>query len=420
MFSKLFSMAQNRRNIIAIFAVIMEYYDVFLYAYFAPFIVPNFFPSATYLQSVLAILICYLFSPLGAIIFGHIGDRRGRKNVLVWIILILSLSSSIICILPTYHQIGVSASILFIILRIMHGIAMGGGGVGLSIYISEESPRHQRGLSIGLITMGAGIGALMASMAVAVINPYDNSYSFMLWRIPLIITPLGLIVAVYFHVCLEETCFFHKRTYGKVDSWPIVILLKKHKWLFFKIFCLAVLGPIINVVIYGFIPIVLIKQLHFSNSFGMWINTFGLFLFSLLAIVAGILSDRIGRKPIMLFVSLFLMIFGYPLFLLLNSGNVFTVFSVHILLIMVSSIYYCLEFIIAIEAFPKNVRYTGTALTYVLPYIIFGGITGNHILKLILNRTHSLLSPGYFLVFGSIITFAAMCAIKESFKKQLD
>ncbi len=195
----------GRENVISMLGMGIEYYNIFLYGYASTIIISNFFSHSSILIIIMAMLLSYIMGPLGALIFGHIGDVRGRKKILALAISLVSIPSFLISILPSFDQIGILASILFIILRSIQTMAFGGDTIGLATFILEDAPARHRGLFGGFMATGSALGVIFSSFVVSIFDPLDTLNSSWRWRIPLCIGILGIIISIYFFRTFGET-----------------------------------------------------------------------------------------------------------------------------------------------------------------------------------------------------------------------
>lgn len=410
----------ERENIIAMIGMAIEYYTIFFYGYASTIIISQFFISSSPLILVSAILLSYIMGPIGAIICGHAGDVKGRKIILAWTIAFVSIPSFLISVLPTYDQIGVAASILFIILRSVQTLAFGGDAVGLVTFILEDAPAAHRGLFGGFMSMGSGIGVLVASLILSVIDPLEDPASPWKWRVPLSLGIIGIFLSIYFSKTLGETeTFKHYKKKYYIRTWPLIDLFKKNKLIFLKVIGITALVPIITIIIFGFIPFLGSTHLSLSSKTSMWSNTIALVLFSLFAPFFGALSDRVGRRPLLFGVSIIYFVLGFPLFLLLEKSATPVFFVIQLFFASIASAYYGVTMATCIEHFPTHVRYTGVALGYYVTYTLFGGINGLYIVKFLLKDIHIDIAPVFYLLLGSFLVFLSTLFLNEEARQKL-
>jgi MHS family proline/betaine transporter-like MFS transporter len=411
---KLYLSKLSKESIIAILGITSEYYNIFLYGYMAYIIIPNFFSFSSPLIILSAIFLSYIIGPIGAIVCGHVGDTLGRKKILAWTVAGIALSSFFISILPTYDQIGIIASILFIALRSVQTLAFGGDMVGLVTFILEDTPKNKRGLFGGYMSMGAGLGVGLASFFLFLLKPFNDSGLLWKWRILLSLGLFGMIIAIYFAKSLGETATFRRYKESRyISTWPFFDLLKDNKMLLLKIIGITALVPIITIVIYGYIPFLSVTHLHLSFKISMRDNFIALLIFALGAPFFGYLSDKRGRKFVLFGVSLIFFFLGFPLFWFLNYVNKFIFFIVQLLFSLIASAYYGVTMTASVETFPTHIRYTGIALGYYISYALFGGINGAFVEKFLIKHVFLEISPVFYLLFGSFIVFISVCFLKE-------
>lgn len=352
---------------------------------------------------------------LGAIICGHVGDTLGRKKILAYTIAFVAFPSFAISILPGYEQIGILASIIFILLRSTQMLAFGGDMIGLVTFILEDTPANQRGKFGGYMSMSAGIGAGVASLLLYLVDPFSVPISFWKWRLLLIFGIVGIFIANYLKNMFGETEFFrHYKKRHHRSSTPIVEVFQCNKLTFLRVVGITILAPIITLTIYAWIPQFSVKHLDLAARHSMLLNFGALTLFAIGARLFGAKSDMLGRRRILLGVSGFFLIFAYPLFVALyNTGNIIQFFLIQAIFAFASSAYYGVAMTASIEHVPTHIRYTGVAVGYYVNYAIFGGISGDHIERLLIENVFLSSSPVFYLMIGSFIVFICSFFLKE-------
>jgi MHS family proline/betaine transporter-like MFS transporter len=411
----------DKESIIAMSGMAIEYYNIFLYGYLAALIIPQFFLRDSPLITLTAVLLSYFIGPLGAIICGHIGDTLGRKRILALALAFVSISSFLISVLPTYDQIGLSASILFLFLRSVQTLGFGGDAVGLVTFILEDAPSKHRGLFGGFMSTGSAAGVLFASLFVTLADPLQDPSSPWKWRFPLCLGAIGMLIAIYVYRTLGETeTFKHYKAQHYVKKWPLLDLLKNKKFIFLKCIGLFSLAPIITIVIFGFIPYLGTSELGLSTRYSMWTNTTALLLFAISAPFFGALSDKIGRKWVLCGLSILFFILGLPLFWLLQNKHAYMFFIIQIFFSWIASAYYGVTMTTCIEQLPTRLRYTGVAVSFYLSYALFGGINGLYIVTVLIENAHFDIAPVFYLLLGSIIVFVSAFSLKKEFHGTLE
>jgi MHS family shikimate/dehydroshikimate transporter-like MFS transporter len=320
----------------------------------------------------------FLARPLGAAIFGHYGDRVGRKAMLAITIIVMGLGTFLIGLLPTYQQIGVAAPVLLIALRFLQGIGLGGEWGGAVLMVVENCPTHRRGLLGSMVQVGNPIGNIAAiGMFAAVASLPESEFMSWGWRIPFLISVLLVGVGLYIRLSMEETLAFQKvKAKNDVAQMPLVEVFKHHRRPFF-----IAVGLKISEIAYASIAGVFVMSYATANlglSRSLVLN--GAFASSLVALFAiplfGWLSDHVGRKTMCYASCLFSALFAFPLFWLLDTKDPFTV-----VLTIVVAISFGQMVMFGIgapwysELFSARLRYSGASLGFQVGAALSGGLT---------------------------------------------
>lgn len=405
----------KRESTIAGIGIALEYYSVFLFGYLSFIILPHFFQkSISYTVSLILILEAVM-GVIGAIICGHVGDTLGRKKILAYTIACVAFPSFAISILPSYDQIGIIASIIFIALRLTQVLAFGGDMIGLVTFILEDVPPNQRGKFGGYMSMSAGIGTCIASLFLYFADPFSNPTSFWKWRFLLIFGITGMFVANYLKNMFGESEFFmHYKKIRHNAVPPIIDVIKNNKLTVLRVMGITILAPIITLTIYGWLSQFSVKHFELSARHAMLFNFGALVLFAIGACLFGKWSDRFGRRRILIGVSAFFLFFSYPLFkYLTQTETIVQLFLIQAIFAFASSAYYGAAMTACIEHVPTHIRYTGVAVGYYINYALFGGISGDYIEKFLIGRQYPESSPVFYLMTGALIVLACSYFLKE-------
>ena len=368
------------------FGTTIEYYDFLLYTsaaslVFAAVFFSNVPPEIGVILSFVTLLAGYLARPLGGIIFGHFGDRLGRKKMLLITMAIMGLASTLIGCLPTYAQIGVWAPILLVALRVAQGISVGGDWGGSATISVETSEEGKRGLTAAFVNMGAPSGAVFAALVLAVfaLMPDDQFLSWG-WRIPFLISAILVAIGLKIRMSMSESPLFaemqSKAEEMEKKEVPLVSVLKRH-WrgvllgAFGTMSCFALQGLLAS------------YALTLGTSQGGHSRTMVLVAFAVASVlqVGGIafyakMSDGYGRRPVMMFGSVLGILLTYPIFWMIAEGSVFLLFLGMIIGMPVvqASIYGPSAAFIS-EMFDTEHRYTGASLGYQIASTLGGGFS---------------------------------------------
>ena len=378
------SRSDIRRAAIAGFiGSLMEWYDFYLFGTAAALVLnrlffPSFSPAAGVLAAFGVFALGFVSRPIGAVIFGHVGDRIGRKYALLATALIMGLGTLAIGLLPTYATIGVWAPILLVILRFLQGLGIGGEWGGAALVALEHAPPGRRGFIGSLPQMGTPAGLLLSTLAFALVNllPGDEFLQWG-WRIPFLFSAVLLLVAIYIRLNVTETpAFLRAREAGRQAAIPIIALFRRYP----RNIILVTGARLADAATFNVINVFGIS--YASRILGVARGTMlvGFVIASAVEIVLvpliGALSDRIGRRPVYLSGVAFSGLFGFLYFPLLHSGSVYLCWLAIILALAVgTSLMYAIEATFFSELFGTEVRYTGISIGYQVSALIGGAPT---------------------------------------------
>ena len=385
---------------------IIEWYDFYLYAVLTAFLAPLFFPSDNPTASLLAGFATFgagfAVRPFGAVVFGHIGDLVGRKYAFLITVTIMGLGTTVIGLLPGYAQIGVLAPTILVLLRLAQGLALGGEYGGAAIYVAEHAPDQRRGYWTAWIQTTATIGLILALVVILVCRVSFGPQTFAAWgwRVPFLLSALLVAIALYIRVRLRETPLFSRlKAAGKASLSPVKDSLgSSRNW---GLIALALFGATAGQAVVWYqgqfqARSYLEGTLKVDFVTGDLIMIIALLLGTPFFLVFGALSDRIGRKPIILAGCLLAALTYYPIYLLM--GQVTGSPLLEGVLIWIQMLYVTMVYgpiaAFLVEFFPAKIRYTSLSVPYHLGNGEFGGwlpfiataiaaATGNPLLALV-------------------------------------
>ena len=362
---------------------LMEWYDFFLFGTAAALVFGKlFFPSASPTAGTLAAFatfaVGFISRPIGAILFGHIGDKVGRKTALLATALIMGLGTLAIGLLPSYDSIGVWAPILLVVLRLLQGLGIGGEWGGASLVALEHAPTGRRGFIGALPQMGSPMGLLLSTLVFALANRMDPA-SFLAWgwRVPFISSAVFLVAAVYIRLNVEETpAFLKARESGEQAAVPFVDLFRRYP----KNIALATGARLADAVVFNVINVFGIayaaNTLHVDR--GTMLSGFVIAAGVEVAILPfiGVLSDRVGRRPVYLAGVIVSGSFIFTYFPLLATGStILAWFAIVMSLAVGTGLMFAIQGSFFSELFGTGVRYTGISIGYQLSALIGGAPT---------------------------------------------
>lgn len=383
----------------------VEWFDYAAYMYMASIIAGVFFPELTgrvaLINTFALFALSFLIRPIGAVAWGHIGDRLGRTKSLSASILFMSLATFCIALLPGYNSIGIAAPILLLVLRLIQGFSASGEYAAASTYISESAPQNRRGLFASVVPAATACGLLLGSLFVALLTSLldDASLASWGWRLPfLLAAPLGIVGLIIRRMAPET----HVADEDSAKKLPILEVFKYPRALLVA-FSGAILNAIGFYMVLAYLPTYLSEELGMSSSSAFIATTISSTVYAVLVVATGALSDRLGRRTTMLIAAALFAVFSIPAFLALDSAS-----FVGVILIQVG-MGACLALNDGVlpsfisEQFPADVRLTGFALTFNCANAFFGG-TAAMIATWMIGASGNVIAPAYYMVAAAIIT----------------
>lgn len=398
----------------------IEFFDFYIYATAAVIIFPHlFFPassgSAAVLQSLATFAIAFIARPIGAALFGHLGDRIGRKATLVAALLTMGISTVCIGLLPTYAQIGIVAPLLLAVCRLGQGLGLGGEWSGAVLLATENAPEGKRAWYGMFPQLGAPIGFILATGSFLLLSAAIPEQAFMQWgwRIPFIASAILVIVGLYIRLKLHETPAFQKvLDKQKEVNIPFKEVVTKHTG---KL-VLGTIATICTFVVFYLTTVFALNwgttKLGYARGEFLELQLFATLCFAAFIPLSAIFAEKFGRKATSVGVCIAAAIFGLFFSSMLESGNTLIVFLFLCTGLSIMGLTYGPIGTVLSEIFPTSVRYTGSALTFNL-----AGIFGASFAPLIatkLAETYGLYAVGYYLTAASLLSLVAFLLIRET------
>ena len=398
----------------------IEFYDFYIYAMASALVIGQVFfpasdPTAQALNAFLTFGIAFIARPFGAILFGHFGDRIGRKATLAASLMVMGISTLLIGCLPSYESIGTWAAILLCLLRFGQGIGLGGEWGGAALLATENAPANKRGWFGMFPQLGPSVGFLLATLSFLVLTLYlsDEAFKSWGWRIPFFASALLVLVGLYVRFKLAETpAFAAVLAQHHTHKAPIKSLLSTH-------FRPVLLGALAMTVCYNLFYTATVFCLSYGTlslniaraDFLQMLCVAVLFMAVITPISAG-LSDKFGRKPVLLIGCLLAILAGFSLAPLMASGSLWqiTLFLSIALLLMGATFAPMGAFLP--EQFPVAVRYTGAGLSYNLGGIL-GASTAPFISQLLVDKG-GLAWVGYYVSAMALVSLVAIILMNET------
>lgn len=396
----------------------IEFFDFYIYATAAVLAFPRLFfpasdPSSAILASLATFAIAFLARPIGSALFGHFGDRVGRKTTLVAALLTMGFSTVAIGVLPTYDTIGIAAPALLALCRFGQGLGLGGEWGGAVLLAVENAPPGKRAWYGMFPQLGAPIGFFLSGSVFLALSEWltDDQFFAYGWRIPFLASAVLVIVGLYVRLAITETPVFREAvTREERVKVPMLVVFRE----FPGTLVLGILASLATFVLFYLMTVFSLSwgtsALGYSRAKFLLIQLVGIVFFALTIPVSAVMAER-GRRATLLWVTVAIGVFGFTMAPLLSSGlggaTLMTVIGLSLMGLTYGPLGTALS-----ELFPTRVRYTGSSLTFNLAGI-FGASLAPYIATW-LARTYGLQYVGYYLAAASLLTVAGIAAIRET------
>lgn len=418
-------MQPRRAAIAAAAGTAVEYYEFGVYGYLAVIIGPLFFPSDNPTASLLATLAvfgsAFVMRPLGGIVLGRLGDRIGRKPVLITTVVGMGTATAVVGLLPTAGSIGLLAPLALLLVRLAQGFFAGGEVTGSATYLSEAAPRGRRGFfgaftPVG-VALGGGAAALVAGLTTTLLD--DEQLRDFGWRIPFLLALPLIAITLAARSKLEDShAFIDETTKDAPAKSPLREVLTEHTAAVFKVIVLSIgsnTGYWVGLI---FMNIYLTTYLGYPKSNTFWImGGISLFVATLMPIFGG-LSDRFGRKRIITVGFLGYAILVLPTMILMDHGSFALAVGAMVVLALPMPIVQSVTYPTYAEQFPTRVRYTGLSFAFNIGTIVGGGLTP-YLATWLISKTDNLLAPGFLLMIAVVAALLTLRTVRESSRTEL-
>lgn len=391
------------------------WYDHMLFGHLINIIGGVFFPSDDQLTSVLkafgVFAVGFLMRPVGAAIFGHIGDKHGRRVALLLSIILMTLSTVLIAFVPGYQSIGILASMLVVCLRLLQGISLG-GEAGNAPFLIEHAPKNKKGFFGSIEVLSAIFGSVLSLIAVLICKKVSDFESWG-WRLPFIFSLAMGLISIYMRYILDESPEYKRQE--KRSELPLKELLNSYK----KPFLISVGVDIVeNSSLYIYLVFFNVLTSTINTHFNHMVEILSQIVLGGLTILFAILSDKVGREKVIKFAFITFVIVSYPVFSMILSGDNLLTIIAHILFIIPIAASLGPVSALMCELFPTKVRYSGFCLSRNIAAGFFGGLAP-FICTTIIKVTGQETSASFYMIFCALIGLVAISQIKEKSVKFL-
>lgn len=414
---------QDKMKKIALASVVgttVEWYDLFLFAtasalVFGDVFFPDLPPAVGTIMAFATFASAYLARIVGAVLFGHFGDRLGRKSMLLVSLVTMGVATFAIGLIPSYAAIGVAAPFILLFLRIIQGLALGGEWGGAVLMTVEHAPTEKRGLFGSLVQIGVPAGTLLANLAFLLMatSLSDDALHSWGWRVPFFLSAILVGFGIYIRLHIEETPSFQQvRETGAKARLPFLFLIR-HYWK------QVLLGGVATLSTGSTFTLIVASGVSYGTTELGHTNALMLAAVLTACVVAlaaipffGRLSDRIGRKKVIaggIFVEA---VFAYPFFMLMDTGTKFGVFLAYAVLMFAFSANYGPIATFLAELFGSKIRYSGLSVAYMLSGLLGSAITPA-ITVWLLDLTGSSASVAWYVTGAAAISFVALALLTE-------
>jgi MFS family permease len=410
----------------------IEWYDFFLYGAAAALIFPSAFfgeiPETTALiLSLLTFAAGFIARPIGGIIFGHFGDRVGRKKTLIAALLLMGISSTLIGLLPTYAMIGVTAPIILTLLRFAQGLAIGGQWGGAMLLVTESAPSNQRGYYGAFAQAGAPIGVILANLALIITSALVSEEFFNTWgwRIPFLASAVLILISMYIQLNLEDTKAFkalatnsNNKSNEQVQRSPVLEAIRRYPK---RIMLAAGAFLSVQVTFYILIAFMLaygVASANMERDDMLTAVLIGCAIMVPLQFMFSAYSDRNGRKGIFMLGAILSGVWAFAIFPLVDTGNFWLIVLALAFGLIFLAMMYGPQAAFFTELFSTEVRYSGATLGYQFGAIIGGAFAPTIAVKL--WSDFDIFWVSVYIAFASMLTLISVMLLTETYKSNLD
>ena len=391
---------------------VLEWYDFAVYGFFAPILAAEFFPSGNRTLSLLAAFgafaVGFLMRPVGAALFGHIGDRHGRARALLWSIALMAVPTVLMGLLPTYATAGLAASIALVLLRMCQGIAVGGEFTSSIVFLAEHAPPGRRGLVASWAMFGATAGTMLGAAVGAVLTSALSPEALATWgwRVAFVsgiaVVGVGLVV---------RRNMFDAPVSEHAEA-PLKRAFREHRGAVLRVFGLNMAPATTYYVLMVYTPTWLSEQVGVEPSLALDVTTLSLLTFMIVVPLAAWASDRLGRKRLLVAGMTACLVLAFPLVSWMHRGDTLGIAAGQMLFAALLALYMASIPAAMCEMFPHHVRVSAVSVGYGLAYAVFGG-TGPAIAVWLIGATGDELAFVWYLIALTALSLGVVLGLRD-------
>ena len=391
---------------------VLEWYDFAIYGFFAPILAAQFFPSGNRMVSLLAAFgafaVGFLMRPVGAAVFGHIGDRYGRARALLLSVAMMAIPTVLMGLLPTYATIGIAASFLIVLLRMFQGMAVGGEFTSSIVFLAERAPPSRRGFFASMSMFGATTGTLLGAAVGAALSRALSAEALVSWGWRAAFLS-GIVVAVV-AIIIRRNLFDTPTTVPEVA--PLKLAVQRHRSEMLRVFGLNVAPAATYYTLFVYAATWIAESTPVERATALDLTTMSILTFLGVVLIAAWASDRFGRKPLMIVGMGACLVLAYPLVWLMNQGEVVSIAAAQMIFSGLLAIYMAPIPALMCETFPHAVRVSAVSVGYGLAYAIFGG-TAPAVAVWLISRTGNDLAFAWYLMALTTVSLVLALTTRE-------
>ncbi|MGB3481092.1 MAG: MFS transporter [Mycobacterium sp.] len=392
----------------------LEWFDFAVYGFLAATLGRLFFPSDNPTTSLLASLavfgVAFFFRPLGGLVIGAFGDRIGRRAALSLSIVMMGICTIGIGVLPTYASIGVAAPIMLVLLRCAQGFSAGGEYAGAAAFLVEYAPERKRGLFSSVVSAGASLGVMFGGIVTLVLTTMlsADQMSSWGWRVPFLVAGPLSVLGLYVRLRLEDTPVYRSlQQTHEVEHAPLKSAAKHSRSGILLVFACTSVTGLAFYYLATYVNTFLTTQVGMTSASALMLAVAGLTMYSVMCPFAGMIGDRIGRRPTMLIGAAGVALVALPTFALLATGNWALALVGLALLAWFEAMCNVMLGVIMVELFPARLRVTGSSVGFNIAQAVVGG-PGPFVAASIAAAFAFVIAPAVYLVFVATVAFLVL------------